>query len=71
MTGLQKTAAAALLAVTLAVTAGPCSVAAQSSPYYGPEAKACKLMPTSDLEASYGGKVKIPMAATEILRFVR
>ncbi len=60
MTGLQKTAAAALLAVTLAVTAGPCSVAAQSSPYYGPEAKACKLMPTSDLEASYGGKVKDP-----------
>ena len=60
MTGLQKTAAAALLAVTPTVAAGPCSVAAQSSPYYGPEAKACKLMPTPDLEATYGGKVSDP-----------
>ncbi|MGC2183920.1 MAG: hypothetical protein WA637_11605 [Terriglobales bacterium] len=60
MTGLQKTAAAALLAVIPTVAAGPCSVAAQSSPYYGPEAKACKLMPTPDLEATYGGKVSDP-----------
>ena len=64
MTGLQKTAPAALLAFDLAVVSGPRSVAAQTSPYlspyYGPNAKACKLMPTPDLEASYGGKVTNP-----------
>ena len=51
MTGLQKTAAA-LLAVILTVAPGSYSVAAQSSPSYGPDAKACKLMPTPELEAS-------------------
>ncbi|MBZ5649301.1 MAG: hypothetical protein LAO18_02320 [Acidobacteriia bacterium] len=58
MIGRQTTAA--LLAVILAAVAGQRSVAAQSSPYYGPNAKACKLMPTPDLEASYGGKVSNP-----------
>ena len=60
MTGWQKTVAAALLAVIPAVAAGPYSVAAQSSPSYGRDAKACKLMPTPDLEASYRGKVSNP-----------
>lgn len=60
MTGLQKTAAAALLAFMPAVAAGPCFVAAQSSPSYGREAKACKLMPTADLQALYSGKVSDP-----------
>jgi hypothetical protein len=59
MTGLQKTAAAAILAV-IHVTAGPSSVAAQSSPSYGRDAKACRLMPTPELDASYGGKVSDP-----------
>lgn len=61
MTGLQKTTVALL--ITLAVAAGPCSAPAQSSPYYGPDAKACRLMPTSDLEASYGGKASNPQGS--------
>lgn len=60
MTGLQKTAAAALLAVISIVAASPHSVAAQSSPSHGRDAKACKLMPTPELEAGYGGKVSDP-----------
>ncbi len=63
MTGLQKTAAAALLAFALAGDAGPYSVAAQSSPSYGQDAKACKLMPTPELEASYRGKVSDPQGS--------
>ena len=59
MTQLRQTVTTALLAA-LAVVAGPHSLAAQTSPYYGPNAKACKLMPTPDLEASYGGKVTNP-----------
>ncbi|MGA9812819.1 MAG: hypothetical protein WBQ64_08595 [Terriglobales bacterium] len=56
MTRLQKTAALVLI---LAVAAGPCSAAAQSSSYR-PDAKACKLMPTPDLEATYDGKAGNP-----------
>jgi len=54
MTRLRQTATTAILAIALAFVAGPHSLAAQTSPYYGPNAKACKLMPSSDLEASYG-----------------
>jgi hypothetical protein len=50
----------AILATTLALLGGPFSLTAQTSPYYDPNAKACKLMPTSDLEASFGGKVTNP-----------
>jgi hypothetical protein len=60
MIGLQKTAPAVFFAITFTFTAGPRSVAAQTSPSYGPEAKACKLMPTPELEASYGGKATNP-----------
>lgn len=60
MTRLQKSATTVILVTTLALVAGPHSLAAQGSPSYGPNAKACKLMPTSDLEASYGGKVTNP-----------
>lgn len=58
MTRLRWTTAA-ILATTLAFVGGP-SLTAQTSPYYGPNAKACQLMPTSDLEASFGGKVTNP-----------
>ena len=57
MTRLQRTAA---LLITLAVAAGPCPVTAQSFPHYVPDAKACKLMPIPDLEATYAGKVSNP-----------
>ena len=52
----------AMLAVTLALGVSPVSRAAQipSSDSDASEAKACKLMPTPDLEASYGGKVTNP-----------
>jgi hypothetical protein len=52
----RKSVASALLAITLALV----SLAAQTSSSYGADAKACKLMPTSELEASYGGKVTNP-----------
>lgn len=60
MTRLHKSATTAILATTLAVIAGPHFLAAQTLPTYGPDAKACKMMPTADLEASYGGKVTNP-----------
>jgi hypothetical protein len=63
MTGWQKTVAAALLAAIPAVAAGPYSVAAQSSPSHVRDAKACKLMPTPELEASYRGKVSNPQGS--------
>jgi hypothetical protein len=63
MTGLQKTAAAAVFAIILTVAAGPYSVAGQSSASYGRDAKACKLMPTPELETSYGGKVSNPLGS--------
>jgi hypothetical protein len=48
--------ASALLAITLALV----SLAAQILSPDGADAKACKLMPTSELELSYGGKVTHP-----------
>lgn len=59
MTGLQKTAVV-LFVVISTVVAGPHSVAARSSASYGRDARACQLMPTPELEASYGGKVSDP-----------
>jgi hypothetical protein len=60
---LLKSTTTALL-VTLALAAWLYSAAAQPSsetpPHHGPGAKACQLMPTSDLEASYSGKVTNP-----------
>jgi hypothetical protein len=52
----RKSVASALLAITLALV----SLAAQTSSSNGAEAKACKRMPTSELEATYGGKVTNP-----------
>jgi hypothetical protein len=60
MTGLQKTAIIAILAATVAVVAGPTLLAAPASPTSGADAKACHLMPTSELETAYGGKVTNP-----------
>ncbi len=60
MTRLQKTAITASLAATLALGAGPRSWAAQVSPTSGADVKACQLMPTSELEAAYGGKPTNP-----------
>jgi hypothetical protein len=60
MTRMQKTAMTAILAATFAVVAGPLSLPAQTSPTSGADAKACQLMPTSELEAAYGGKVTNP-----------
>jgi hypothetical protein len=58
----QKYVTAAVLA-GLACFAAPHCHAAQASQSYGSEAKACKLMPTVELEASFGGKVKNPYGA--------
>lgn len=52
----QKSAVPALLAITLAFV----SLSAQTSSSDGADAKACKLMPTSELEASYAGKATNP-----------
>jgi hypothetical protein len=60
MTRAEKMVTAMLLAIALGSSAGPPSSAAQTAPSYGPDAKACKLMPTADLEASYGGKPSDP-----------
>ena len=60
MTRLQKTAMTAILSATFAVVAGPRFWASQTSPTSGAEAKACQLMPTSELEAAYGGKPTNP-----------
>jgi hypothetical protein len=60
MTRLRRTVTTASLGITLVFGARPHFLTAQTSPYDGPNAKACKLMPTSDLEASYGGKVTNP-----------
>lgn len=57
----QNSVASALLVACL----GLHSLAAQTAPYYGANAKACKLMPTPDLEASYGGKVTNPHGSDE------
>ena len=62
MPGLRKTAVV-LLVIISTVIAGPHSVAAQSSASYGRDAKACKLMPTPELEASYRGKVSDPQGS--------
>jgi hypothetical protein len=59
MTRLRRTTTA-ILATTLTFVGGPLSLTAQTSSYYGPNAKACQLMPTSDLEASFGGRVTNP-----------
>lgn len=60
MTRLRKTPSAAALATALAFVAGLCPLVGQTLPYYGPDAKACILMPTSDLEESFGGKLTNP-----------
>jgi hypothetical protein len=60
MTQPRPNIATAILATILACVAGPHPLTAQTSPYYGPNARACKLMPTPDLEASFGGKVTNP-----------
>jgi hypothetical protein len=60
MTRLQKMAMIAILAATLVVIAGPGLLAAQAAPTSSADAKACQLMPTSELEAAYGGKVSNP-----------
>ncbi len=59
MTGLRKTALTAILAA-IVVVSGPCLLAAQANSTSGTVAKACQLMPTSELEAAYGGKVTNP-----------
>jgi hypothetical protein len=56
----SKTATTVILAATFALVAGPRSLATQASPTFGVEAKACQLMPTSELEAAYGGKPTNP-----------
>jgi hypothetical protein len=63
MTLLQKATSTAVLAITLAVVAESHVLEAQAPPYYGPEAKACKLMPTADLEARFGGTVTNPQGS--------
>jgi hypothetical protein len=60
MTQPRPNIATAILATLLAFVAGPHPLTAQTSPYDGPNARACKLMPTPDLEASFGGKVTHP-----------
>ena len=60
MTRLRKTVLTAILAAIVVVVAGPCLLTAQSSPTSGADAKACQLMPISELEAAYGGKVTNP-----------
>jgi hypothetical protein len=60
MTGLRQTVATTILATTLAWVAGTCFLAAQVSPTSDAAAKACQLMPTPELEATYGGKVTNP-----------
>jgi hypothetical protein len=60
MTRLRHAVTAAILATSFAFVVEAYSLAAQTSPYYEPNAKACKLMPTSDLEARFGGKVTNP-----------
>lgn len=63
MARLQETVSTALLALTLVLIAGQRTLPAQTSPHDGPNPKACKLLPTEDLEASYGGKVTKPHGA--------
>jgi hypothetical protein len=60
MMRLQKTAITAILAAAFALIAGPRSLVAQALPVSGADAKACQLMPTSELEAAYRGKVTNP-----------
>jgi len=59
MARLQKAVSTAVLA-TAVVFAGLCSQAGQASPDDALKAKACILMPTPDLEESFGGKVTNP-----------
>jgi hypothetical protein len=60
MMRLQKMAMIPILAATLAFADGPGYLAAQASLTSGAHAKTCQLMPTSELEAAYGGKVTNP-----------
>jgi hypothetical protein len=65
MMRLQKTAMTAILSATFSLIAGPRLLAApflvaQASPTSGADAKACQLMPKSELETAYGGKVTNP-----------
>ncbi len=60
MTRLRHAVTSAILATSFACVVEAYSLIGQTSPYYGPNAKACKLMPTSDLEASFGGKATNP-----------
>jgi hypothetical protein len=52
--------AVAIVAIALACAAVPHFMTAQMSAAYGSDAKACKLMPTPELEATYGGKLANP-----------
>jgi hypothetical protein len=60
MTRLQETATTAIVAAAFVLIVGPRSPAAQVSPTSAADTKPCKLMPTPDLEAAYGGKVTNP-----------
>jgi hypothetical protein len=57
MTRLQTAVATSLLAIAVAFVSG---LAAQTSPAHGSDVKACKLMPTPELESAFGGKVTNP-----------
>ena len=60
MTRLRHAVTATILAASFVFVVEAHSRTAQTLPYYGPGAKACKLLPTSDLEASFGGKITNP-----------
>jgi hypothetical protein len=60
MIRLQRAFTITLLAINPVFAAGPHFLAGQSSPYYGPNANACKLMPTAELELKFGGKATNP-----------
>ena len=60
MTRLQSAVALWLLAITLTFVAAPDILAAQASPSSGSDLKACKVMPTPELETAFGGKVTTP-----------
>jgi hypothetical protein len=64
MSGSRRRAAIALL-VGLSCCAAPYSLMAQTSESYGSEARACKLMPTAELEATFRGKAKNPHGADD------
>jgi hypothetical protein len=60
MTRPHNTAITAILAVTLTTVAVSLCLAAQGPPASDADVKACQLMPKSELERAYGGKVSNP-----------